>query len=117
MLEHWLVSLLHSMSLHGISCLGMSSHAVAVAALCVLPPWLQTCLTSLNLDSRTVGDACLSLLLPLGQSLLDLDLTGACITPKGTAMLAAAFTALQKLDLCGGHITGAVLVVCSCAAL
>lgn len=67
---------------------------------------LQTGLVHLNLDARHVTDACLCLLLPLGGQLKELDMYGAKVTSKGAHVLAGAYTGLEKLDLCGGHITG-----------
>lgn len=69
----------------------------------------------LNLDARRVGDASLRALAPLGCSLRELDLYGARITARGVVLLAAAFGRLQRLDLCGGHITGERRCACVCA--
>lgn len=68
--------------------------------------FLQTALTHLNLDSRHITDTCLCQLLPLGSHLRELDMYGAKVTSKGVQLLAGAYTGLEKLDLCGGHVTG-----------
>jgi hypothetical protein len=53
-----------------------------------------------------VSEASLRLLLPLGCSLRELDLYGACVKSRGATLLAAGYAKLEKLDLCGGHISG-----------
>jgi hypothetical protein len=53
-----------------------------------------------------VSDACIPLLLPVGRSLRELDLSGGRITSRGAAVIAAYMKQLEVLDLCGGHITG-----------
>jgi hypothetical protein len=45
-------------------------------------------------------------MLPLAGQLKELDMYGARVAARGAALLAAAYTGLQRLDLCGGHITG-----------
>jgi hypothetical protein len=70
---------------------------------------VQTQLSHLNLDARSITDACLRLMLPLASRLKELDMYGARVAARGAALLAAAYTGLQRLDLCGGHITGVKL--------
>jgi hypothetical protein len=86
---------------------GHCVHPSLPPPLCCHTPPPQAGLTHLNLDSRGVSDACLPLLLPLGPSLRELDLSGGRITSRGCGLLASCFRELEVLDLCGGHITGA----------
>jgi hypothetical protein len=53
-------------------------------------------------------------MLPLSGQLKELDLYGARVAARGAALLAAAYTGLQRLDLCGGHISGKVLLLQVC---
>lgn len=64
-----------------------------------------TRLSHLNLDARSVSEASLRLMLPLAGQLRELDMYGARVGARGAALLAAAYTGLQRLDLCGGHVT------------
>jgi hypothetical protein len=77
-----------------------------VAATCFQHLSLQMQLSHLNLDARSITDACLRLMLPLAGQLRELDMYGARVAARGAALLAAAYTGLQRLDLCGGHMTG-----------